>query len=891
MTQAPNFQLMHALQSVSPTLPLANMIEEVAHVYQQVMPTLFAVRFYRVARGGLSLWYSTQSAQDPNVSKEREVVSFSKVPKYHRIIDKGGLDYAPPLLIAGLRNADGVFAMLELEFPQNERLDSTALAQHALAADYLATRFDNALLRDMMARQANALKELTDCRDFADIALVLARNLTERGQFVALNIFNFDEDGLPYAVHTRATANHSQSYVMDDPIANDRASVMRLYETVSTLEGGLFVPDVANDTLLPQYSRDTLVSNKVYSFHGFPLRLAGQVIGIVAFNDTKRPIVLTPLESRTFASLVNQAATTIDNRNMLARTASDLEELRTLYELTSTLVQAQNVAQTLQVTYHMMGRSAHSVTLSNVVYDATNGTPTLQMLYRMDGREDAHEIDETLPITAPRWQAHFSQPEQPVEFVDSIASSDHPEAALLLSEGVQRFAVIPIVQEGKRIQQVTLAWRSPRPFDERIRRLITALQSQYALILQNQRLLAEAQASADKASQQAELMRAVNAITNLANTESDEVALLRYGTRILQEMTGADHVGIVLQDRNKRFFNVVAEYPSSVVEGVRLVEENKPLRLMRERRDIILIEDWNGADIDPPTLKLLQQLGVTSALFVPMLDRQGKVYGSVGLDIYGGRPFFTPERIEVARTLVSQLSLSLQKLMFYNTAQRQAKQIARVNAFGQSVQATQNLDAILDSAQDYLHQIVAFDYLAVYLYETSARALNMIRRALNDETTHFSVPQPISMEQNALVRQVWHDYEVQYVPNLSESTLWMHPLKGALESMVVLPLVAGGQALGILEIGTYNAYAHDDIDLTTLRQMASQLAVALSNAAAYARSQQQAIIKGRANDISARLQQAASIETMVRLTAEEVGRTLNARRARVRLKPLSEKEN
>ena len=67
------------------------------------------------------------------------------------------------------------------------------------------------------------------------------------------------------------------------------------------------------------------------------------------------------------------------------------------------------------------------------------------------------------------------------------------------------------------------------------------------------------------------------------------------------------------------------------------------------------------------------------------------------------------------------------------------------------------------------------------------------------------------------------------------------------------------------------------------QQMSNQVAVALSNANAYARSQKVAQNKALANEIVAELQQQTEVESILQVTARELGKALGAKRARIRL--------
>jgi GAF domain-containing protein len=85
------------------------------------------------------------------------------------------------------------------------------------------------------------------------------------------------------------------------------------------------------------------------------------------------------------------------------------------------------------------------------------------------------------------------------------------------------------------------------------------------------------------------------------------------------------------------------------------------------------------------------------------------------------------------------------------------------------------------------------------------------------------------------------------------------------------------------EIGSLQDSAFSATDVAAFRQMTNQLAVAYANAETYSQSQRLARNKVQANEIIAHMQQQADVNAILHVTAQELGKALGAKRARIRL--------
>jgi GAF domain-containing protein len=424
----------------------------------------------------------------------------------------------------------------------------------------------------------------------------------------------------------------------------------------------------------------------------------------------------------------------------------------------------------------------------------------------------------------------------------------------------------------------------PLAIDDTEMIVFRSLVQQTGAIIANRQLLEASRQTVEQSVEQVRMLNIINELTIIANSQQGEVVLLDTAARLLHDATAVDHIGIVIGDDSRTKGTVISEYPKSGAVGIEVRPDDTLLLRMRESRDAVLIADVKSDPLlTPEIVQNLGSLGVQSLFVVPMITLDGEIIGSVSFDLY--RPFTPIDEhiIIVAKTIVGQLALNVQKLRLFADAQRQAVQLQKINAFGQSVQATQDTATILGYAFDYLRQINDYDYAVVYVYDRNEKGLGMVGRNMYSDTTLFDTPQVVKIEQNTVLQQVWGDYESVQIDHLSDNTHWLHPMRGIIQSLVALPLMSSGRAFGVLEIGSYETFAYATQEMGILRQMANQLAVALDNADAYTRSQQQALVKTRANEISNRLQQQADVDSMVRVAVEEVGRIFKARRARLRL--------
>jgi GAF domain-containing protein len=108
----------------------------------------------------------------------------------------------------------------------------------------------------------------------------------------------------------------------------------------------------------------------------------------------------------------------------------------------------------------------------------------------------------------------------------------------------------------------------------------------------------------------------------------------------------------------------------------------------------------------------------------------------------------------------------------------------------------------------------------------------------------------------------------------------VHQVKDG-ETLLALPLQVRGQVVGVVEVVLEDALTSDDV--ASMRELAQRLAMSLENARLYDVAQAATAQEQRLNDIAARYEQVGSIDELLRITLNELGETLGAQHAAIRL--------
>ena len=233
--------------------------------------------------------------------------------------------------------------------------------------------------------------------------------------------------------------------------------------------------------------------------------------------------------------------------------------------------------------------------------------------------------------------------------------------------------------------------------------------------------------------------------------------------------------------------------------------------------------------------------------------------------------------------MLSQVAVGLQNIRLLTDAQRRAEQLQRIALFSQSVQATLNLETILNIMLTESTQMIPMDRMSIALYDTRQSQLRIVAQ-YEDEQTYIDLTNgPLISMAGTYVGQVWETQEMLMIGDTLTASGIRRLQEVTVRSLMIVPIRSRGRLLGTVNAGCFRPYAYVEADQAIFQQMINQLAVAIENAEAFRQSQRVAKNEALINEIATHLQQHSDVEEMLQITINELGEALGARRARIRL--------
>jgi len=639
--------------------------------------------------------------------------------------------------------------------------------------------------------------------------------------------------------------------------------------------------------------RDYPISNFVElsgsrSFVNLIVRQGGLVTQMVNISFTE-PRKFTATQRRLYTALSDQMSIVLQNHSLLRETQHAAEQmsrrvsqLQGINQVSSRILAATDetliVNEASEALVRLLGIDHCGITL--VDPDDPN-TLVVVGEYPAQGALNAR-----LPlINNPLWDALQKRNFQPLYVPSREDLIIEPATRSVLTQlGIYSLGLVPIITENQIIGGVGLDIYSPhRTVTPEMLELAQILTVPLNIGLQNLRLLGDVRKSANRLGEQVDTLRSLQQIESRISAAQDEDTLLKQSVYDIATLLQVDHCGIALLDANQKFATVVSEYPNQGALGVQISVEGNPLYnfINQENYQPVIIDDINTSPVlDENNRAFLRSVGTHSIVIVPLVVHD-RAIGSIGIDIFSDKKIISPAMIDLAQTVSSQVAIALQNRRLMSEAERRASQLQRIAAFSQSAQASLALETTLETMLDEAAQMLPQNQMSICLYDKAEQQLKVVAQRIDGsirQTSNTGDSIPLTGQMAA----VWKKAEPLYLPDLRAVTPDMD-VGVTLRSWLLVPVMGHGSIVGIVSVGSDQAFAYTETDIRLFSQLVSQFGVVLENIEAYRQSQQIARNESLVNDISAQLQRQLDIQGMLNVTAAELGKAIGARRARIRL--------
>lgn len=211
----------------------------------------------------------------------------------------------------------------------------------------------------------------------------------------------------------------------------------------------------------------------------------------------------------------------------------------------------------------------------------------------------------------------------------------------------------------------------------------------------------------------------------------------------------------------------------------------------------------------------------------------------------------------------------------------------RTRALETIAQISRNLSTILDTTQ-LLEEVVsqvqtAFNYYhtQIYLLDAQGKYLRLTAATGTAGQRLLEKGHQLAIGEG-LVGQAAMQNKPALIPNVALNRDWLaNPELPQTHAELAVPIAFGAQVLGVLDVQHSTAGGLDEQDLTLMQSMANQVAIVLQNARLFEQVNRRVAREAQINEISQQIQQAPSLDAVLQVAVEQVGKTLGSRRATV----------
>jgi putative methionine-R-sulfoxide reductase with GAF domain len=146
---------------------------------------------------------------------------------------------------------------------------------------------------------------------------------------------------------------------------------------------------------------------------------------------------------------------------------------------------------------------------------------------------------------------------------------------------------------------------------------------------------------------------------------------------------------------------------------------------------------------------------------------------------------------------------------------------------------------------------------------------------------------PLNREQSLVARAARERKGVTVNDVTQAPDFLPHPLLPDTRSELAVPMIAGGNVIGVFDIQSEQVGRFTDSDVNIQTTLAAQLAVSIQNVRSFEESRKQAEFESLVNVIGQKIQRTTSIEETLQTAIRELGTAIGASRVKANLQPVS----
>jgi signal transduction histidine kinase len=323
-------------------------------------------------------------------------------------------------------------------------------------------------------------------------------------------------------------------------------------------------------------------------------------------------------------------------------------------------------------------------------------------------------------------------------------------------------------------------------------------------------------------SQDADRLQKLQALTDAALAHLELDALLPTLLLRTRDILGVDTCAVLLLDEetDELVARAAVGIEEEVERGVRIpVGRGFAGRVAAQRQPVIL-DDVDHADVLNP---ILREKGIKSMLGVPLLVA-GRVLGVLHVGVLAHR-LFDEADVELLQLAGDRAAIAIEHARAFEAERRARQRVEHVQAVTDVALAHLELDDLFAVLLPRIRDILQADTCAVLLLDEHANEL-VARAAVGiEEEVERGVRIPFG---RGFAGRIAAERHPVILPDVDHADV-LNPLlrEKGIKSMLGVPLIAAGDTLGVIHVGTLvpRRFTGEDVELLTL--VADRVALAI----------------------------------------------------------------
>ncbi len=549
-----------------------------------------------------------------------------------------------------------------------------------------------------------------------------------------------------------------------------------------------------------------------------PLVTHDTLIGFIELCDSRQAREWSEEDLRTCQTLASHAAVLVENAYLQKTQRRQSALLALIHEVTWRTSQSLNPDQMIQITLETIARLFECTTADVMLLDETGRV--------LVTRGAAGPYAALVPTT-------FRQSIEDgiVGYVvrtgrSYLSNNVYHDPYYLKLEGLPRGSelTVPIQRAGKTMGVLNIESKTLGAFSPADVTTMEILAGQLATALENARLYTQTR-------QRLNELALLHEIALAGATAGDVDTLLCQATRVIAANLYSDNFGFFLLDEATGLLRMHPSYhgvPAHVMQITVPLGQGIVGHVAASGTPLVVADTL----ADPRYIQLMRN--IRSEMAAP-LRAGGRILGV--LNVESRQPAaYSEEDLRVLVTIAGQLSAAIERAQAQEHAARTAVRLSVLNEIGRKAATILDPLRLLRETAQALHQNLKYDYVLTALVDRASGTLLPVGYAGGRTPLQFT--RPIALDRrHGVLAHVALDGQVLYLPDTSRDPRYVAALREVRSELCVPICPSPDQAIGLVDLQSRRPAAFTPDDIESLKTLADQLAIALTNARLYDETQ------------------------------------------------------